>query len=138
MCLLLSDCKVNRLFFQLPDIKSTDKSISILHYLVETIEKNYPELDGFCDDLVFDIGRAGTREYIPCTGYSIKTAGLCRVAKSVADVQPILSTFPVAVIITYIGSVIHSSIGCGPEVSRRLGRAYSAIDSLTEGVCAAD
>ena len=35
---------------------------------------------------------------------------------------------------TYLGSVIHSSTGCGPEVNRRLERVLSAMDSLDEGV----
>ena len=35
---------------------------------------------------------------------------------------------------TYLGSVIHSSTSCGLEVSRRLGRAWSAMNSLDEGV----
>ena len=35
---------------------------------------------------------------------------------------------------TYLGSVIHSSISCELEVNRRLGRAWSALNSLDEGV----
>ena len=35
---------------------------------------------------------------------------------------------------TYLGSVIHSSTCCELEVNRRLGRAWSAMNSLDEGV----
>ena len=35
---------------------------------------------------------------------------------------------------SYFGSVIHSSISCGLEVNRRLGRAWSAMNSLDECV----
>jgi hypothetical protein len=35
---------------------------------------------------------------------------------------------------TYLGSDIHVSSGCGPEVNRRLGRAWGVMQSLDEGV----
>jgi len=35
---------------------------------------------------------------------------------------------------TYLGSDIHVSAGCEPEVSRRLGRAWGVMDSLDHGV----
>ena len=35
---------------------------------------------------------------------------------------------------TYLGSDIHVSAGCEPEVNRRLGRAWGVIDSLDHGV----
>ena len=35
---------------------------------------------------------------------------------------------------TYLGSVIHSSTSCELEVNRRQGRAWSAMNSLEEGV----
>ena len=34
----------------------------------------------------------------------------------------------------YLGSVIHSSTSCELEINRRLGRAWSAMNSLDEGV----
>ena len=39
---------------------------------------------------------------------------------------------------TFLGSVIHSSTTCKLEVNRRLRRAWSAMNSLDEGGCAAD
>ena len=39
---------------------------------------------------------------------------------------------------TDLGSVIHSSAGCEPEVNRRLGRAYGAMVWLDKDVCSAD
>ena len=38
---------------------------------------------------------------------------------------------------TYLGSDIHVSDGCEPEVSRRLGRAWGVMDSLVTGCGAA-
>ena len=38
---------------------------------------------------------------------------------------------------TYLGSDIHVSAGCEPEVNRHLGRAWGVIDSLDHGVCGA-
>ena len=35
---------------------------------------------------------------------------------------------------TYLGSDIHVSAGCEPEVSRLLGRALGVMDSLDHGV----
>ena len=35
---------------------------------------------------------------------------------------------------TYLGSDIHVSTGCEPEVNRRLGRAWGVMDSLDHGV----
>ncbi len=35
---------------------------------------------------------------------------------------------------TYLGSDIHVSAGCEPDVSRRLGRAWGVMDSLDHGV----
>ena len=35
---------------------------------------------------------------------------------------------------TYLGSDIHISAGCEPEVNRRLGLAWGVIDSLDHGV----
>ena len=35
---------------------------------------------------------------------------------------------------TYLGSVIHLSTSCKLEVNRRLGRAWSAMNSMKEGV----
>ena len=35
---------------------------------------------------------------------------------------------------TYLSSVIHSSSSCELEVNRRLGRAWSAMNSMDEGV----
>ena len=35
---------------------------------------------------------------------------------------------------TYLSSVIHSSTSCNPNVNRRLGRAWSAMNSMDEGV----
>ena len=35
---------------------------------------------------------------------------------------------------TYLGSEIHVSAGCEPEVSRCLGRAWGVMDSLQHGV----
>ena len=35
---------------------------------------------------------------------------------------------------TYIGSDIHVSAGCEPEVNRRLGRAWQVMNSLDHGV----
>ena len=35
---------------------------------------------------------------------------------------------------TYLGSDIHVSAGCEPEVNRRLGRAWGVMDSLDHGV----
>ena len=35
---------------------------------------------------------------------------------------------------TYLGSDIHVSAGCKPEVNRRLGRAWGVMDSLDYGV----
>ena len=32
---------------------------------------------------------------------------------------------------TYLGSAIHVSAGCEPEVNRRLGRAWGVMDSLS-------
>ena len=37
-------------------------------------------------------------------------------------------------IFTYIGGVIHSSTSCELDVNRRLGRSWSAMNSLDEGV----
>ena len=39
---------------------------------------------------------------------------------------------------TFLGSDIHISAGCEPEVNRRLGRAWGVMDSLDHGVCASD
>ena len=36
--------------------------------------------------------------------------------------------------VTYLGSDIHVSTGCEPEVNRRLGRAWGVMDSLHHGV----
>ena len=35
---------------------------------------------------------------------------------------------------TYLGSDIHVSAGCEPEVNKRLGRAWEVMDSLDHGV----
>ena len=35
---------------------------------------------------------------------------------------------------TYLGSDIHVSAGCEPEVNKRLGRAWGVMDSLDYGV----
>ena len=35
---------------------------------------------------------------------------------------------------TYLGSVIHTSAGCEPDVKRRLGRAWGVMNSLNDGV----
>ena len=35
---------------------------------------------------------------------------------------------------TYLGSVIHASTSCVPEVNRRLGRAWGVMNSLDAGV----
>ena len=35
---------------------------------------------------------------------------------------------------TYLGSDIHASAGCEPEVNRRLGLAWGVMDSLDHGV----
>ena len=35
---------------------------------------------------------------------------------------------------TYLGSDVHVSAGCEPEVNRRLGRAWGVMDSLDHGV----
>ena len=35
---------------------------------------------------------------------------------------------------TYLGSDIHVSAGCEPEVNRRLGQAWGVMDSLDRGV----
>ena len=35
---------------------------------------------------------------------------------------------------TYFGSDIHVSVGCEPEVNRRLRRAWGVMDSLDHGV----
>ena len=35
---------------------------------------------------------------------------------------------------TYLGSDVHVSAGCEPEVNRRLGRAWVVMDSLGHGV----
>ena len=35
---------------------------------------------------------------------------------------------------TYLGSDIHVSAGCEPEVNRHLGRAWGVMDSLDHGV----
>ena len=36
---------------------------------------------------------------------------------------------------TYLGSDIHVSACCEPEVDRRLGRVWGVMDSLEHGVC---
>ena len=36
--------------------------------------------------------------------------------------------------VTYLGSDIHVSAGCEPEVNRRLGRSWGVMDSLDHGV----
>ena len=35
---------------------------------------------------------------------------------------------------TYLGSDIHVSAGCEPEVNRRLARSWGVMDSLDHGV----
>ena len=35
---------------------------------------------------------------------------------------------------TFLGSIIHVSSGCEPEVNRRLGQAWGVMDSLDHGV----
>ena len=35
---------------------------------------------------------------------------------------------------TYLGSDIHVSAGCEPEVNRRMGHAWGIMDSLYHGV----
>ena len=35
---------------------------------------------------------------------------------------------------TYLGSDIHVSVGCEPDVDRRLGRAWGVMDSMDHGV----
>ena len=36
---------------------------------------------------------------------------------------------------TYLGSDIHVSAGCEPDVNRRLGRGWGVMESLDHGVC---
>ena len=80
------------------------------------------------------IHRVGKQSRLDCE-FPGKVAAFGVILDATVDSIPVNGEYVgVTQTFTYLGSVIHSSTSCELEVNRRLGRAWSAMNSLDVGV----